>query len=53
MKPIQKNVSELIQSIDVDVPVATAYNQSTQFEEFPHFMEDVESVVQLGDDKLR
>ena len=47
-----KNVSELIQMIDVDVPVTTAYNQWTQFEEFPHFMENVESVEQLGDDKL-
>ncbi len=49
----QKNTSELIQMIDVNVPVTTAYNQWTQFEEFPHFMADVESVEQLGDDKLR
>jgi uncharacterized membrane protein len=34
-------------SIDVNVPVRTAYNQWTQFEEFPHFMEGVESVKQL------
>jgi uncharacterized membrane protein len=27
--------------IDVDVPVSTAYNQFTQFEEFPKFMEGV------------
>jgi uncharacterized membrane protein len=34
-------------SIDVNVPVRTAYNQWTQFEEFPQFMSDVESVQQL------
>ena len=32
------------ESIEVDVPVTTAYNQWTQFEEFPHFMEGVESI---------
>jgi uncharacterized membrane protein len=40
------------QSIDVKVPLSTAYNQWTQFEEFPRFMEGVESVTQLSDDKL-
>ena len=39
-------------SIDVAVPVPTAYNQWTQFEEFPRFMEDVESVTQMGDRTL-
>jgi len=39
-------------SIDVDVPVRTAYNQWTQFEEFPRFMEGVESVQQLDDTRL-
>lgn len=34
-------------SVDVNVPVRTAYNQWTQFEEFPQFMSDVESVEQL------
>jgi uncharacterized membrane protein len=36
-------------SIVVDVPVRTAYNQWTQFEEFPHFMQGVEEVRQLRD----
>ena len=36
-------------SIVVDVPVRTAYNQWTQFESFPQFMEGVESVQQQGD----
>ena len=41
------------QSIEVNVPVSTAYNQWTQFEEFPQFMEGVESVTQLDDTHLR
>ena len=38
--------------IDVDVPVRTAYNQWTQFEEFPRFMEGVEEVRQFDDRRL-
>jgi len=49
----KKNVSKIMESIDVDVPVRTAYNQFTQFEEFPKFMEDVEAVTQLDDQTLR
>ena len=41
------------ESIEVQVPVRTAYNQWTQFEEFPQFMEGVEQVQQLSDDTLR
>ncbi len=37
------------QSIDVDVPVSTAYNQWTQFESFPEFMGGVERIHQLTD----
>ena len=40
-------------SIDVDVPVSTVYNQWTQFEEFPRFMEGVEEVMQLDNKRLR
>lgn len=36
-------------SIDVDVPVSAAYNQWTQFESFPNFMEGVEEVRQIDD----
>src|SRR5215211_4306136 len=39
-------------SIEVDVPVSTAYNQWTQFEEFPRFMEGVERVKQIDDTHL-
>jgi uncharacterized membrane protein len=41
------------QSIDVNVPATTAYNQWTQFETFPHFMEGVEEVRQTGDQYLQ
>jgi len=36
----------------VNVPVSVAYNQWTQFEDFPHFMDGVKSVKQLSDDRL-
>jgi uncharacterized membrane protein len=36
----------VIKTVDVSVPVATAYNQWTQFESFPHFMGGVESITQ-------
>ena len=39
-------------SIDVKVPVSVAYNQWTQFEDFPHFMEGVKSVKQMNDTRL-
>jgi uncharacterized membrane protein len=39
-------------TIEVDVPVRTAYDQWTQFESFPSFMEGVESVVQEDDRTL-
>ncbi|MEH1125875.1 SRPBCC family protein [Micromonospora sp. CPCC 206061] len=37
------------ESVDVAVPVRTAYNQWTQFEEFPQFMEGVQEVRQMSD----
>ncbi|NCT91401.1 SRPBCC family protein [Cellulomonas sp. APG4] len=37
------------QSIDVDVPLSTAYDQWTQFETFPQFMGGVEQITQLSD----
>ncbi|MCP2266531.1 SRPBCC family protein [Promicromonospora thailandica] len=40
-------MTSITKSIDVAVPVRTAYNQWTQFEEFPRFMEGVEEIRQL------
>ena len=45
-------MASVTESIDVGVPVTTAYNQWTQFEEFLHFMQGVEQVEQLTDDRL-
>ncbi len=42
-------MSQIKESIDVDVPVRTAYDQWTQFESFPQFMDGVESITQVND----
>lgn len=46
-------MSTIEQSIDVAVPVRTAYDQWTQFEEFPQFMEGVEQVTQVDETHTR
>ena len=45
-------MSLIEKSIEINVPVGTAYNQWTQFEEFPKFMEGVKHVKQLDDKHL-
>src|SRR3712207_3452110 len=45
--------TQVEKSILVNVPVSVAYNQWTQFEEFPHFMGGVKKVTQLTDDRLQ
>jgi uncharacterized membrane protein len=40
------------ESIEIEVPVSTAYNQWTQFESFPQFMDGVERVEQKDDTRL-
>ena len=45
-------MSTITKSIDLNVPVQTAYNQWTQFEEFPKFMEGVKQVTQIDDKRL-
>jgi uncharacterized membrane protein len=42
-------MSTITETVDVDVPVSTAYNQWTQFESFPHFMEGVDEIRQVDD----
>ncbi len=43
---------QIIETIDVDVPVSTAYNQWTQFETFPSFLDEVVSITQIDDTHL-
>jgi uncharacterized membrane protein len=45
-------MASIEQSIEVGVPVRIAYNQWTQFEEFPRFMEGVRQVIQIDDTRL-
>lgn len=39
-------MAQVLETIDVDVPVSTSYNQWTQFEEFPHFLSFVDQITQ-------
>jgi uncharacterized membrane protein len=41
-------MSNIKESVDVDVPIRVAYDQWTQFESFPEFIEGVESITQLS-----
>lgn len=45
-------VTNIIEQVDVGVPVQVAYDQWTRFTEFPTFMKKVESVEQLSDEKV-
>jgi uncharacterized membrane protein len=51
-KPSETTPRTITESIEVDVPVSTVYNQWTQFEDFPLFMEGVEHVEQHDDMRL-
>jgi len=44
--------SSIVETIEVNVPVSTAYNQWTQFEDFPQFMASVHEIRQLDDKHL-
>jgi uncharacterized membrane protein len=46
-------MSVIEKSLELNVPVRTAYNQWTQFEEFPKFMEGVTAVTQIDDKHLQ
>jgi len=45
-------MSLIEKSIEINVPVRTAYNQWNQFEDFPRFMEGVKHVKQLDETHL-
>ena len=49
---VDRPMETLEESIEVEAPVTATYNQWTQFEEFPRFMEGVESVTQLDDKRI-
>lgn len=42
-------MAQAIETVDVNVPVSVAYNQWTQFTEFPKFLDEVESIDQVTD----
>lgn len=42
-------MAQVLDSIDVNVPVTVAYNQWTQFESFPHFLSFVDEITQVSD----
>jgi uncharacterized membrane protein len=44
--------TRIVESIEVEAPLSTVYNQWTQFEQFPQFMEGVEQVEQIDDTRL-
>ncbi len=44
--------SSIVETIEVNVPVSTAYNQWTQFEDFPQFMASVHEIRQIDDKHL-
>jgi len=43
-------MAQSIETVDVDVPVTVAYNAWTRFEEFPKFLDEVESIKQVTDE---
>lgn len=45
-------MAQITESVDVDVPVTTAYNQWTQFETLPEFLDEVQQIVQRDDTHL-
>src|ERR671918_1401830 len=49
---MQRPMEQLEHSIEVEAPVTATYNQWTQFEDFPRFMEGVESVTQIDDKRV-
>jgi uncharacterized membrane protein len=52
-QPLGEFMPKIEDTIEVQVPVQQAYNQWTQFEDFPKFMEGVQSVQQLDDTHVR
>jgi uncharacterized membrane protein len=51
-QPGGTHMKAIEESIEIEVPVSTAYNQWTQFESFPQFMDGIERVEQKDDKHL-
>lgn len=51
-KRTKLKVTNIVEEIDVGVPVGVAYDQWTRFTDFPSFMKKVERVEQISDEKL-
>jgi uncharacterized membrane protein len=49
----ENGMDHVEKSIEVEAPASMVYNQWTQFEEFPRFMEGVEEVKQIDDKRVR
>jgi uncharacterized membrane protein len=49
---MDRKMETVDESIEVEAPISVTYNQWTQFEEFPKFMEGVESVTQIDETHL-
>lgn len=52
-KKKKQKITNIIEAIDVGVPVQVAYDEWTQFESFPHFMKKLNQVEQVSDEKVR
>src|SRR5687768_11767825 len=50
--PLGVSMQRIEQTIEVSVPIKRAYNQWTQFEDFPQFMEGVKEVRQIDDKRV-
>lgn len=46
-------MSQIVETVDVDVPVASAYDLWSHFETFPAFLDDVDSVTKESDTRSR
>jgi uncharacterized membrane protein len=49
----EASMETITKSVVVNVPCSTAYNQCTQFEDFPQFMQGVKSTRQIGDTTMQ
>lgn len=46
-------MSQIIETVDIDAPVSAAYNAWTKLEDFPTFLDDIDSLTQESDTRNR